>query len=133
MASQLSKISVLLTITFMIASMAFVGQANAEHTWTEEVLDLGGLEIFNSILFWIIIGIIVAVVIVVLVIILFIKAVHDDDIPISQHVPPPPVYAYPPPPVQTEAPPMYCPNCGNLLSSTPTPGRNYCSKCGTNI
>jgi len=39
MKSQISRILVLLTITFMIASMAFVMPASAEHTWTEEILD----------------------------------------------------------------------------------------------
>ena len=97
-------------------------------------LDLG-LDILNSIIFWAVIGIIVIVLVVILIIYLFVKAVHDDDVPISQHYdpPPPPVYAYPPPPLETEAPPMFCPNCGNSLADTPTPGKNYCSKCGTYI
>ena len=38
-SGQLSRILVLLTVTLMMASMTLGGQASAEHTWTEEVLD----------------------------------------------------------------------------------------------
>jgi len=92
-----------------------------------------GMDILSSILLWAVLAIVVIVVIVILVIYLFIKAVHDDDIPISQHYAPPP----PPPPVYAPAhqqppPPMYCPNCGQESRFIPESG-NWCDSCGKHI